>query len=160
MKKVIIFIILMMNVLCVNAQFLNNLKLGGSIICSNQFKDKVFINAGIDLRVITNVHKCVSLRTIANVNGFIPNGFDRYGTIMCGIQTSEFPAYIYADFGLNCNPSGNKVIGMAFDCGLGLNYSLTSRWDLYAEVGIDRINSAKYWQSTPEVKLGVLYSFK
>lgn len=158
MKRLMILFILIINVLCANAQFLNNLKLGGSIISSNQFKDKAFINAGIDLRAITNVHKYVSLRAITNVNGFIPNGFDRYSTIMCGVQTSEFPAYIYADFGLNCNPSGKKVIGMAFDCGLGLNYSLASRWDLYAEVGIDRINSAKYWQSTPSVKVGVLYS--
>lgn len=147
-----------MNILCANAQFLSDVKLGGSIIYSNQFKDKVFINVGINLRAITNVHKYVSLRAIANVNGFIPNEFDRYGTVMCGVQTSEFPAYIYADFGLNCNPSGNKVVGMAFDCGLGLNYSLASRWDLYAEIGIDRINFAKYWQSTPSVKAGVLYS--
>ena len=158
MKKLMIFIILMMNVICANAQFLNDVKLGGSIICSNQFKDKGLVNVGIDLQVTTNVHKYVSLRAIASVNGFIPNGFDRYGTVMCGVQTSEFPVYTFADFGLNCNPSGKKVIGMAFDCGLGLNYSLATRWDLYAEVGIDRINSSKCWQSTPSVKVGVLYS--
>lgn len=148
----------MMNVLCANAQFLNNLKLGGSINCSNQFKEKGLVNVGIDFRGIADVYKYVSLRAIANVNGFIPNGFDRYGTVMCGVQTSEFPVYAFADFGLNCNPSGKKIIGMTFDCGLGLNYSLASRWDLYAEVGIDRINSSKYWQSTPSVKIGILYS--
>lgn len=158
MKKVLIFLILMIIALCGKAQFFNDVNLGGSIICSNQFKEKGLVNVGIDLRVTTNVYKYVSLRAIANINGFIPNGFDRYGTVMCGVQTSEFPVYVFTDFGLSCNPSGKKVIGMAFDCGLGLNYSLASRWDLYAEVGIDRINSAKYWQSTPSVKVGVLYS--
>lgn len=158
MKKLIIFVILMITTIYVNAQFVNNIKLGGSISYSNQFRNKAFSNVGIDLRTVIDVHEFLSLRVVANINGFIPNGFDRYGTVMCGIQTSEFPAYVFADFGLNCNPSGKKVIGMAFDCGLGLNYSLATRWDLYAEVGIDRINSAKYWQSTSQVKVGILYS--
>lgn len=83
MKKLIILFILMMNVLCIKAQFLNDVKLGGSIICSNQFREKAFVNVGIDLRATANVYKYLSLRAIANINGFIPNGFDRYGTVMC-----------------------------------------------------------------------------
>lgn len=157
MKRLIILFILIVNVLCVNAQLSNDVKLGGSVICSNQFREKGVVNIGVDLRTTINVYKHLSFRGVVNINGFVPNGFDRYGTVMCGVQTDNFPVYVFGDFGLNYNPSGKKAIGMAFDCGLGLNYDIANRWDLYIELAIDRINSAKYWQSTPSVKIGVLY---
>jgi hypothetical protein len=91
------------------------------------------------------------------VNGFIPNGFDRYGYGMVGITAEALPFYVFGDFGLSCNPSGAHTIGLAFDAGVGLAFAIADRWRLYSELAIDRINSGKLWQSTSSVKAGVMY---
>ncbi|MBQ5656697.1 MAG: hypothetical protein IIV14_04615 [Bacteroidaceae bacterium] len=97
------------------------------------------------------------LRAVVGVNGFIPNGFDRYGYGMVGITAEALPFYVFGDFGLSCNPSGSHTIGLAFDAGVGLSFAIADRWRLYSELAIDRINSGRLWQSTASVKAGVMY---
>ena len=156
-KKVFLIVALMVATLCAKAQFLNGVELGGSVACSHQFREKGFVNVGADLRATKKVCEYSRLRAVASVRGFVPNGFDRYGTAMVGITADLLPLYVYGDFGMSCNPSGKHTIGMAFDCGVGLHFDIAERWHLFSELGIDRINSAKYWQSTPSVKAGVMY---
>ena len=158
MKKLIAIAVLMMTALCAQAQFLSGVELGGSFACSHQFREKGFVNVGADLRATKRVCEWSRLRAVASVNGFVPNGFDRYGTAMVGITADLLPIYAFADFGLSCNPSGKHTIGMAFDIGCGLHFDISERWHLFSELGIDRINSGKLWQSTPAVKAGVMYS--
>ena len=160
MKRLIIIAALMFAAFSAKAQFLSGVELGGSVACSHQFREKGFVNVGADLRAMKRVCEWSRLRAVASVNGFIPNGFDRYGTAMVGITADLLPIYVYGDFGLSCNPSGKHTIGMAFDIGCGLHFDLAERWSLFSELGIDRINSAKYWQSTPAVKAGVMYQVK
>ena len=141
----------------VQAQTFNGLELGGSAQCTHQFSDRGFVNAGADLRASLPVAPWSRLRAVAGVNGFVPNGFDRYGYGMVGITAEALPFYVFGDFGLNLNPSGAHTIGLAFDAGVGLSFAIADRWRLYSELAIERINSGKLWQSTAFVKAGAMY---
>ena len=159
MKKMIFLIaaLVMLAASPMGAQTFNGLELGGSVQCTHQFRDRGFVNVGADLRASLPVAPWSRLRAVAGVNGFVPNGFDRYGYGMVGITAEALPFYVFGDFGLSCNPSGSHTIGLAFDAGVGLAFAITDRWRLYSELAIDRINSGKLWQSTSSVKAGVMY---
>ena len=159
MKKMIFLIaaLVMLAASPMGAQTFNGLELGGSVQCTHQFRDRGFVNVGADLRATLPVAEWSSLRAVVGVNGFVPNGFDRYGYGMVGITAEALPFYVFGDFGLNLNPSGAHTIGLAFDAGVGLSFAIADRWRLYSELAIDRINSGKLWQSTSSVKAGVMY---
>mgnify|MGYP002514963206 CR=1 FL=1 len=158
MRKFLLFVALMMAMIApIEAQTFDGLELGGSVQCTHQFRDRGFVNVGADLRATLPVAEWSSLRAVAGVNGFIPNGLDRYGYGMVGITAEALPFYVFGDFGLSCNPSGSHTIGLAFDAGVGLAFAITDRWRLYSELAIDRINSGKLWQSTSSVKAGAMY---
>ena len=158
MRKFLLFAALMLAALApVKAQTFDGLELGCSAQCTHQFRDRGFVNVGADLRATLPVAEWSSLRAVVGVNGFIPNGLDRYGYGMVGITAEALPFYVFGDFGLNLNPSGSHAIGLALDCGVGLSFVLTDRWRLYSELAIDRINSGRLWQSTASVKAGAMY---
>jgi hypothetical protein len=159
MKKMIFLIaaLVMLAASPMGAQTFDGLELGGSVKCTHQFRERGFVNVGADLRASLPVAPWSRLRAVVGVNGFIPNGFDRYGYGMVGITAEALPFYVFGDFGLSCNPSGAHTIGLAFDAGVGLAFAIADRWRLYSELAIDRINSGKLWQSTSSVKAGVMY---
>ena len=158
MRKFLLFAALMLAALApIEAQTFNGLELGGSVQCTHQFRDRGFVNVGAELRASLPVAPWSRLRAVVGVNGFIPNGFDRYGYGMVGITAEALPFYVFGDFGLSCNPSGSHTIGLAFDAGVGLSFAIADRWRLYSELAIDRINSGRLWQSTSSVKAGVMY---
>ena len=158
MRKFLLFVALMMAMIApIQAQTFDCLELGGSVQCTHQFRDRGFVNVGADLRATLPVAEWSSLRAVAGVNGFVPNGLDRYGYGMVGITAEALPFYVFGDFGLNLNPSGAHTIGLAFDAGVGLSFAIADRWRLYSELAIDRINSGKLWQSTSSVKAGAMY---
>ena len=158
MRKFFLFAALMMAMITpTQAQTFEGLELGGSAQCTHQFRDRGFVNVGADLRATLPVAEWSSLRAVVGVNGFIPNGLDRYGYGMVGITAEALPFYVFGDFGLSCNPSGSHTIGLAFEAGVGLSFAITDRWRLYSELAIDRINSGKLWQSTAFVKAGAMY---
>ena len=158
MRKFLLFVALMMAMIApIQAQTFDCLELGGSVQCTHQFRDRGFVNVGADLRATLPVAEWSSLRAVVGVNGFIPNGLDRYGYGMVGITAEALPFYVFGDFGLNLNPSGSHAIGLALDCGVGLSFVITDRWRLYSELAIDRINSGQLWQSTASVKAGAMY---
>ena len=159
MKKIVFLFaaLVMLAASPMRAQTFEGLELGGSAQCTHQFRDRGFVNAGADLRATLPVAEWSSLRAVAGVNGFIPNGLDRYGYGMVGITAEALPFYVFGDFGLNLNPSGSHTIGLAFDAGVGLAFAIADRWRLYSELSIDRINSGKLWQSTSSVKAGAMY---
>lgn len=156
MKKILFLIaFLLAMMLPAKAQFFNDVDIGGGVRYSRQ-SDKA--NVGVDVIATKSVADWASLRAVASVNGFIPNGFDRAGTAMCGIMVEARAAYVFADFGLSWNPSAKPPeIGMAFDGGVGLKVTLTSRLKIYSELGIDRIVHGNMWKSTASVKAGLLY---
>lgn len=155
MKRLIIIAAIMFAALSARAQFWAGVELGGSIQYSYQHGKS---NASIDFRGTKRVNEWSRIRAVAEIKGTIPNGTDRYGTFVVGATVDVMPAYFFADYGMSVNPSADKKIGMAFDCGVGLDVNITSRWHLFTELSIDRISSGKLWQSTPSVKLGVTYS--
>lgn len=159
MKKFLFLIAaLMMAALApIEAQTFDGVELGGSVQCTYQFRDRSFVNVGADLRAVLPVAEWSSLRAIVGVNGFVPNGFDRYGYGMVGITAEALPFYVFGDFGLSCNPSGTHAIGLALDCGVGLSFVINDRWRLFSELAIDRINSGSLWQSTASVKAGAMF---
>ena len=138
------------------AQFFNDVDIGGDVRYSLQ-SDKV--NVGVDVIAMKSMTDWASLRAVASVNGFIPNGFDRAGTAMCGVMAEARAAYVFADFGLSWNPSAKPPeIGIAFDGGVGLKFNLSKHIKLYSELGIDRTGHGRQWRSTASVKAGLLYS--
>lgn len=140
------------------AQTNRNLELGGSVQCSQQFREVGFVNVGSDVRALISVAPWSRLRAIVGVNGFVPNGLDRYGYVLTGVSADLMPLYVFADFGLNCNPSSKHAIGMAFDGGVGLIFDMERHWSVYAELAIDRVSNGRLWQSTTAMKAGVLYA--
>jgi hypothetical protein len=160
MKKIVFLLAALMLAAIVptRAQTFKGLELGGSVQCTHQFRERGFVNVSADLRATLPVAEWSRLRALVGVNGFVPNGFDRYGYGMVGITAEALPFYVFADFGLSCNPSGPRTIGLAFDAGVGLQFEVARRWNIYTELAIDRINSGKLWQSTAAVKAGVTYN--
>ena len=159
MKKIVFLFaaLVMLAASPMGAQTFDGLELGGSVQCTHQFRDRGFVNVGAELRASLPVAPWSRLRAVVGVNGFIPNGFDRYGYGMVGITAEALPFYVFGDFGLSCNPSGTHTIGFAFDTGVGFAFAITDRWRIYSELAIDRINSGRLWQSTASVKAGVMY---
>ena len=157
MKRLIIIVALMMVTFCAKAQFWNGVEIGGTIQYANHRGKS---NLGVDLRATKRVCEYSRIRAVGGINALIPNGTDRYSTAMVGITADLLPAYIFADYGMSFNPSAKQPVGMAFDCGVGLHFDIAERWHLFSELGIDRINSGKLWQSTPSVKAGVMYQVK
>ena len=151
-----LFALLLAMMMPAKAQFFNDVDIGGDVRYSRQ-SDKA--NVGIDVIATKSVTDWARLRAIASVNGFIPNGFDRAGTAMCGVMAEARAAYGFVDFGLSWNPSAKPPeIGLAFDGGIGLKVNLSQHIKLYSELGIDRIGHGKQWMSTAAVKAGLLYS--
>lgn len=114
-------------------------------------------NAGAQLLVTKRIGDYYRIRGIAEVNGFIPNKFDRFGKGMLGVSFDLLPFYIFADYGAVCNPSSKSKFGLAMDAGAGLQFRLGTA-SLYVEGGVDRTNNGAKWQSNAEVKAGVLVS--
>lgn len=140
--------------LSARAQFWDGVELGGSIQYSYQHGKS---NASIDFRGTKRVNEWSRIRAVADIKGTIPNGTDRYGIFVVGATVDVMPAYFFADYGISVNPSADKKIGMAFDCGVGLDFDIAEHWQLFSELAIDRINSGKHWQSTAAVKVGIMY---
>lgn len=155
MRKFIIIVALVMVTICAKAQFFNGIELGGMVQYTNQHG---ISNVGLDFTAAKRVAPWSRVRAIVGVNGFVPNGFDRYGYGMVGATVDVLPFYVFADFGMNYNPSAKDKIGMAFDGGCGLQVSVAKRWQIVTELGIDRISNGGRWQSTASVKAGVMYS--
>ena len=156
MKKPFLFaVVLMLTALSAKAQFFEGIEAGGGVRYSRQ-SDKA--NVGIDIIATKSVTDWARLRAVASVNGFIPNGFDRYGVALCGVMAESGPAYAFADFGISLNPSVKApVIGMAFDGGVGIKVNVAPHLRLFSELGIDRIGHGRQWKSTASVKAGLLY---
>lgn len=156
MKKPFLFaVVIMLTALSAKAQFFEGIEVGVGFRYSRQ-SDKA--NVGVDIIATKSVANWARLRAVASVNGFVPNGFDRYGVALCGAMAEAGPAYAFADFGLSLNPSAKSpVIGMAFDCGVGIKVNVAPRLKIYSELGIDRTGHGRRWQSTAAVKAGLLY---
>jgi outer membrane protein OmpA-like peptidoglycan-associated protein len=114
-------------------------------------------NAGAQLLLTKRIGDYWRIRGVAEVNGFIPNKFDRFGKGMLGISFDLLPFYIYGDYGVNLNPSSKSKFGLAMDAGAGLQFRLGAA-SLYVEGSVDRTNNGTKWQSNAEVKAGVLVS--
>lgn len=156
MKKIAFLIALFLAMMLpAKAQFFDGIEVGGGARYSRQ---SAKANAGVDVIATKSVADWARLRVTASVLGFIPNGFDRYGSVTCGVMAEARPAYVFADFGLSMNPSAKPPeVGMAFDCGVGIKVALTSHLKIYSELGIDRIVHGNLLKSTASVKAGLLY---
>lgn len=115
-------------------------------------------NAGAQLLLTKRIGDYWLIRGVAEVNGFVPNKFDRFGKGMLGVSFDLLPFYLYADYGANLNPSSKSKFGLAMDGGIGLQFKIGNTASLYVEGGVDRTNNGNKWQSNAEVKAGVLVS--
>lgn len=171
MRKILLFIALTMTMAMtsfaqnrfnpnVGYNFFSNLYLGGSVQYSRDvFGATPHSNVGADIRITKQVYKHARLRAIVDINGFIANGFDRYGKAMLGGSLDFRPFYIFADYGINYNPSSGKGDwGLAGDAGIGLVFDIGRGIDMHLEGGIDRVNNGLLWQSNAFAKFGYTFS--
>ena len=136
---------------------LSNLEVGVCGIYSYEITNQAHHkNAGAQLIVTKRIGDYWRIRGVAEVNGFIPNKFDRFGKGMVGFSFDLLPFYVYADYGANLNPSSKSKFGLAMDGGIGLQFKVGNTASLYVEGGVDRTNNGNKWQSNAEVKAGVL----
>lgn len=137
---------------------LSNLEVGVGGIYSYEITNQAHHkNVGAQLLVTKRIGDYWRLRGVAEINGFIPNKFDRFGKGFIGVSFDLLPFYLYADYGANLNPSSKSKFGLAMDGGIGLQFRLGAA-SLYVEGGVDRTNNGNKWQSNAEVKAGVLVS--
>lgn len=155
MKKFLILAVMMLTALCAQAQFFTGIEVGGAVQYSVQSNKD---NAGFGFRATKRTCPWSRLRAEAVINGVIPNGFDRGGTLTVGASADLMPIYVFAGYGLSVNPSSKSKLGMTFDLGLGLDVNLAQRWHLFTELDFNWTKHAKVWLSTPAVKVGTTFS--
>lgn len=118
-------------------------------------------NFGMEFRAVFPLTDVVSFRALANVNGFLPDGFDRDGAALVGIAAGYKMVYGFADFGFSLNPSSRQRINPDVDCGAGLRYDLSELHHLFAEIGTDFTPTGRNdWHTYLFVKIGYTYSIK
>ena len=93
------------------------------------------------------------------INGFIPNGFDRYAKLMAGFSFDALPFEVYALYGANFNPSSSVKFGMALKGGVNLQFKITDVFSIRVGGGIDRINNGSKWQSNATATVGCKFDF-
>ena len=112
-------------------------------------------NLGADLRLTCQLTDALRLRAMANVNGFVPDGFDRYGTATVGLSAEYNMVYGFADFGLSLNPSSTQPFNPAADIGIGLRFDLARRHHLFAETGFAATaTGTNAWNADYFLKIG------
>ena len=130
---------------------LSNIEVGVGGIYSYEITNQAHHkNAGAQLLVTKRIGDYWRIRGVAEVNGFIPNKFDRFGKGMFGISFDLLPFYVFADYGANINPSEKSKFGLAMDGGIGLQFKVGNTASLYVEGGVDRTNNGTKWQSNAE----------
>jgi outer membrane protein OmpA-like peptidoglycan-associated protein len=125
------------------------------------FSDGKEFNGGAGILVSRKSFSFLSLRALAEVNGFKNTGkFDRFGKLMAGASLDLGRAfYIFSDFGTAYNPSDRtSKYRLSFEGGLGVNIRLNNTVSLSSEVLIDRTQSEKTWKSNGEVRVGLKFN--
>ena len=135
----------------------SNLEIGVSGVYSYSLQPTHYKNFGIDLRMTKRIGDYWRLRGIAEVNGILNNGFDRYGKALVGISFDALPFYTFFDYGAAYNPSSESRFGLAMDGGIGLQFKVGGG-SFYTEAAVDRVNNGMEWQSNASVRLGYLAS--
>ena len=131
-----------------------SLKVGASLQYAHDFHQSK-PNIGADLRAVVDLCEIVGFRAIANINGFVPDGFDRYGAAMMGVTVGHKMAYCFADFGFSLNPSSRQRINPDIDTGIGIRYDIADLHRLFAEVGTDFTPTGRNdWHTNLFAKIG------
>lgn len=133
----------------------SNLEIGAAGAYSIGLNEAHHQNFGAELLVTKRIGDYWRLRGVAEVNGLVKNGFDRYAKGMFGVSFDLLPFYLFADYGAAYNPSAASSFGLAMDGGIGLQFKVGGG-SLYTEAAVDRVNSGTLWQSNASVRLGYL----
>lgn len=132
----------------------SNLEIGASAQYSRSFAVRPG-NVGADLRVTKRISTHSRLRAMAGVNGFIRNGFDRYGTALLGLSADFLPFYVFLDGGLSFNPSSPQTVNPAADAGVGLQFDIGRNLRMFTEMGaIVTSNGINLYHSNGFIRLG------
>jgi outer membrane protein OmpA-like peptidoglycan-associated protein len=139
----------------------SNLEIGVGGMYSYSLQPTHHKNFGADLRITKRIGDFWRVRGIAEVNGFLNNGFDRFGKALVGISFDALPFalpfYTFFDYGAAYNPSSESKFGLAMDGGIGLQFKVGSG-AFFTEAAVDRVNNGMKWQSNASVRLGYLAS--
>lgn len=168
MKKVLLFVLLTVICIFANAQNQNkydsdfkyslfsNVEVGVAGVYSYHLGETHHQNIGASLMLTKRIGDFWRLRGLAEVNGFKPNGFDRFGKGMFGISFDLLPFYLFVDEGVVYNPSSKSRFGLALDGGAGLQFKIGDVSSIYIEGAVDRTNNGELWQSNASAKLGYM----
>lgn len=132
----------------------SDVEAGGSLQYCHDFTHGK-ANLGADLRLTCQLTDALRLRTLFNVNGFVPDGFDRYGTAMLGLSAEYGPVYGFADMGVSCNPSALQPFNPAAETGIGLRFDVAHIHHIFAETGFAATaTGTNIWNADYFLKIG------
>lgn len=117
-------------------------------------------NVGGGITIQKPVTDRLSIRAIGEVNGFVPNGFDRYGCATLGVTFAMRPIYVLADAGINFNPSSAVKSGFTVDVGLGYRWNIGTRHAVTTEAAWVKSENGGIWQDNAILRFGYLFTFK
>lgn len=103
--------------------FFSNIEIGGAAQYSRDLTCGRG-NLGADLRLTKRLGTHCRLRGIADVDGFLRNGYDRKGSAFVGISADFLPFYAFVDGGISYNPSSVQRINPAAEAGVGLHFNI------------------------------------
>lgn len=136
----------------------SNLEIGASAQYSRSLTTNTG-NIGADFRLTKRIGKNWRVRALADVDGFLVNGFDRKGTAFVGLSADFLPFYAFLDGGISYNPSSVQTINPAAEVGVGLQFNLGPTLRIFTEVGADRTALGNNrWNSDTFVKLGTSFN--
>lgn len=154
MKRLLLIAAILMTAFCSKAQKPDTY-IGAAAQYSCNIQQTFKHNAGADIIVLRDITDIVTLRAIAEVNGFIQNGFDRYAKATMGVQCNLSPIYIFTDGGVNVNPSSKKgKVGFAIDVGIGTKFTMGNN-AIIAETGFETARNG-HWIPAAFVRVGYI----
>lgn len=153
-KKLFIIAALLVAAFCAKAQRADT-QIGAAVQYSCNIQQTLKHNVGADILVLRDLTDLVTFRAIAEVNGFIPNGFDRYSKVTVGVQCNLEPLYVFVDMGPDVNPSGKEKVGFSIDGGIGTRYAIGNN-AIIAETGFETARNG-HWIPAAFVRVGYVF---
>ena len=137
----------------------HSIEIGAAGIYSQEFTaEKNHGNVGAEIIAAYSLDDNWRVRGTAEINGFIPNGFDRKGKTLVGISYEIAPFYLLLEGGVVCDPSSQIKFSLTGDAGAGLRFKVGKLGCIFTECVVDRSTNGRVWHSNVEVKAGYLFS--
>ena len=170
MKKILTFIAAVMMFFNISAQpapsFWSNWSVGGNVTVSEQMKFNNAtlgqdLNIGLGIRASKQLSDRWAFRGIVEYPGVFAsdtNAYDRYTQVLVGFQYGK-NLYGFMDGGAAIGNDEFGWIALNADAGIGYNWIITERHNIFTELGVDVTADVRRSLSTSHLFLRVGYAY-